>query len=628
MASSQTLLLAASLVAGAPAAGGAIDYLTSLRAPYPPEIRQVNPAAFRVIGGDLLALHEEYQRHLRVSVNAPFVSANSAAPVAQGAVTIDVVTDGDGAAVLARLEALGLRDGDSYRHLVSGRLPIGALLELAGVEGIRFARPAYATTHVGSVTGQGVPALRTDLASATFGVDGTGITVGAISDSYNCLLGAGAGVASGDLPSGVTVVQEMSPCTGATDEGRALLEVIHDIAPGASLLFHTGLGGQAVYAQGIQDLVTAGADVIVDDVTYLRELMFQDGALAQSVNDAFGSGVPYISAAGNSAVRSYEGPFRPSGIVPTGLPAGHIAHDFDPGPGVDIYQLVLIPAGPTNLTFQWDSPAASAGGPGSTNDLAFYLYGDPANPPLATFDDLNIGADPIEVTAGISSAVPGLANIVITTTPGGGPDPGFIKYIALKSNVEQLEYFTPSSTIYGHQNTVGAEAIGSANYWDTPAFGQNPPLLDLESSAGGTPILFHPNGSLAAPVILRAKPEVVAPHIVNNTFFGVDIPDPGDNSDLDSFPNFPGTSAAAPHIAAVTALMLESHPGLTPEAVYHAFEATAIDMLVPGFDFDSGYGYADALEAIGYVQDLIFYSGFRTENLCGWSFSVGGPACP
>ena len=77
--------------------------------------------------------------------------------------------------------------------------------------------------------------------------------------------------------------------------------------------------------------------------------------------------------------------------------------------------------------------------------------------------------------------------------------------------------------------------------------------------------------------------------------------------DNDNFPNFFGTSAAAPHAAAVAALVLEANPSLLPTEVYAVLEETALDMDDPstpgfdiGFDFVSGYGFIqadDALEA-------------------------------
>jgi Ca2+-binding RTX toxin-like protein len=91
----------------------------------------------------------------------------------------------------------------------------------------------------------------------------------------------------------------------------------------------------------------------------------------------------------------------------------------------------------------------------------------------------------------------------------------------------------------------------------------------------------------------------MAPDGTNTTFFGGDIPDPGDGSDTDTFPNFFGTSAATPHAAAFGALLLDNNGALTPAQLYAALEATAIDMLTPGFDFDTGLGFIQAQSIIG-----------------------------
>ena len=52
---------------------------------------------------------------------------------------------------------------------------------------------------------------------------------------------------------------------------------------------------------------------------------------------------------------------------------------------------------------------------------------------------------------------------------------------------------------------------------------------------------------------VRLQPGVAAADGANNSFFGGD-----DVGDLDTMPNFYGTSAAAPHAAAVAALVLEA----------------------------------------------------------------------
>ena len=81
--------------------------------------------------------------------------------------------------------------------------------------------------------------------------------------------------------------------------GRA--ELIHDLAPGATLTFHTAWRSQADFASGITELRNCGADVIVDDVIYFAEPMFQDGIIADAAQAAVDAGVPYYSSAGNQA---------------------------------------------------------------------------------------------------------------------------------------------------------------------------------------------------------------------------------------------------------------------------------------------------------------------------------------
>jgi len=83
----------------------------------------------------------------------------------------------------------------------------------------------------------------------------------------------------------------------------------------------------------------------------------------------------------------------------------------------------------------------------------------------------------------------------------------------------------------------------------------------------------------------------VAPDGADTTFFGVDI-------DGDGFPNFFGTSAAAPHAAGVAALILQADPSMTPAQVLSTLPSTARNMRPAGFDNDSGFGLIQADAAL------------------------------
>lgn len=158
-----------------------------------------------------------------------------------------------------------------------------------------------------------------DVLRDRYGLDGTGITIGVITDSFATaqtfdtsgnLDTYATNIANGYLPSGVNVLKDYSEL-GATDEGRAILQLIHAVAPKANLAFHTGVGGVDVFSQGIQALAAAGADIIVDDVGYnppntpdvpldFLDLEPPDGPINQAINTVVNQGVSYFSAAGNA----------------------------------------------------------------------------------------------------------------------------------------------------------------------------------------------------------------------------------------------------------------------------------------------------------------------------------------
>ena len=510
-------------------------------------------------------------------------------PVINGMVTIEAIAADSSDALLDRLTTLGLQGGASFGKMVSGHLPIGAISQVENLPGLVSMRLSKPRTRAGAVDNQADVAMRSDIARATFSVDGSGVTIGILSDSFNLLGGEAADIAAGELPSeGVTILDDSS-MFGGIDEGRGMAQLIHDVAPGAELLFHTAFNGTADYAQGILELAAAGADVIVDDIIYLSQPMFQDGIVAQAVDTVSSNGVVYFSAAGNSADASYDAPYSDSGIDLSGT--GLIGvHTFTPGNPDDVMQEFLLPVnGSLFMTVQWDQPFAAAGGSGSASDIDVFLFDADGNV-LTSGTSPNIEGDAFESinylnTTGAEQMV-GLVVGVFS-----GPLPGRIKWIDLDDNYLAVDPAASSATAYGHPNAEGAIAVGAARYDFTPEFGQTPPLLEPFSSLGGIEILFDSTGNAIDPVV-RNKPELVAPDGSDTSFFT------GPDFDNTGFPNFLGTSAAAPHAAAVAALQLECDIAQTPAQILARQTSTAIDMESPGFDNLSGAGLINAEAAV------------------------------
>src|SRR4029077_3132681 len=190
-------------------------------------------------------------------------------------VVVDATADGDARALEAALVGLGMRHTAVFGRVVSGELPIAAVPALANVAGLRLARPSYAMRRVGSVTSQGDHAMNADAARSAYGVTGAGVQVGVLSDSFNCLSGAASGVTSGDLLT-VTVLQEILSCGDGTDEGRAILEVVHAVAPGASLSFASAFNGVAAFASNILALKANAPGGIADAVFSFPQPLLQE----------------------------------------------------------------------------------------------------------------------------------------------------------------------------------------------------------------------------------------------------------------------------------------------------------------------------------------------------------------
>ena len=510
----------------------------------------------------------------------------------------------------------------------------------------------------GSVTSQGVAAMRADRLPR--GVDGEGASIGILADSLDCLGGGAQDTATGDLPREIAVLDD-SFTLNCRDEGRALAQVAHDVAPRSRLGFHTAFNGQADFAEGIRELARDfAADAIVDDVLYFDEPFFQDGPIARAVSEVHDQGVAYFSAAGNAGRRSYDAPFRDSGQTGFYQELGETRrHDFDPGPGVDVFQAVTVPPFAVSvLVLQWAEPFASAStvSPpvGAAGDYDLFVYRT-ATPTPGDFDDVfarsdsfNPGGDALEALP-LRNPSPEPLTLYVAIErfklPGfDGPDVDRMKLVDFGSELA-FEWSTGGGgTAFGHANARGAVAVGAAAWFETPRFGVAPPLVEPYSSAGGVPILFDDAGVRLKRPTLRRTPDLVAPDGVNTTFF----PAPGDIAeDDDAFPNFFGTSAAAPHAAAVAALLQARvyggaaiadpsgalrgvwmcngharHPRtfavrparvgdflaagaslgpcakLPPDRLARLLATSAIDMAAPGYDLDTGHGLVDAKAAL------------------------------
>lgn len=545
------------------------------------------------------------------------------------------------AATRVQLQKMGIIITGVYGRVISGFVPIAILPQLEAIRGIRFVKASYKPLHqsiknsfsanmVSRVAGasfpkftpvisQGDTAALSYLARKKFNVNGKGVKVGIISDSYNNLGTAPIGVEQGELPGknnpfgfkkSVQVIKDLDG--GGTDEGRAMAEIVHDVAPAAQLAFYTADFGEADFAQGIQTLADYGCEVINDDVYYFDEPFFQDGIIAQSVDAVKKRGITYFSAAGNQYNNSYESNYRPSNVAYFGAGNG-TAHNFSaPGnPSRYAQPLYVPPTGSIILSLQWDQSSFAASGVGATTDFDVYLTDIFGNIVAYSASDNIKSGEPVEIF-GFQNNTKNYT-FFLTIVKFAGPEVSKLKYILYNdaqfyiTKVPIPGIFAPS--LVGHAKAAGAIAMGASFYFNTPPYGVDTPKINWYSALGGVPDYFDINGKRINPS-LRKKPTIVGPDGVNTSFF-----DPFGNGDIsqdaDKYPNFFGTSAAAPHAAGVAALMIDAERlhHITPDQIQGILSATATDMdniytdgFDKGFDFNTGYGFMNAEKAVGKVR--------------------------
>jgi hypothetical protein len=418
-----------------------------------------------------------------------------------------------------------------------------------------------------------------DVARATYGVSGAGIKVGILSDSFDVLGGAAAEEASGDLPANVTVLEE-GPA-GSHDEGRAMAELIHRIAPGAQIMFHTATAGEADFAAGINALVAAGCNVIVDDVAYLDEPFFQDGGIVQqAVAQAVAAGVSYFTAAGNEGGDFVQQTMALLNLALPGLPPGAAVQDFGTAAAPQPWLDVTIPTGGEGVfDLQWNQPFGA-----SADSLGMALFG-PDGTLLASATADQVGGNPDQILRYDNTGSATGFRLVVYVN-GGAVPPGLFKIIAFgNGSIAGSVAGSGSGSVIGHALVPGANTVGAMAWSAAPRFGgSNTP--ESFSSVGLGTLLLSANGAPLPQPQSTSKVDFLAP---DGSLTGVLAP-------------FYGTSAAAANAAGVAALVLQADPSLTPAQLTQVLEQTATPAI--GAAAAVGAGLLDANAAVAQALAL------------------------
>ena len=571
---------------------------------------------------------------------------------AAGVLSVDISAKVS-AALIAKIEALGgtvIFSSKQYGTL-RAKVKLSAVETIAGYDDVTFIQPAVGLGHNGPsgrnahkpplderlgrvrralgkelanglrsgaaqtsrVDSEGDRAHRADDARNTYGYAGQGVRIGVLSDSFNKLGGAPADVLNGNLPgpgnpfgytTPVTVVQE-DPGVGE-DEGRAMLEIVYDLAPQAQLFFATADSSEAGFATNITTLRNApyNCDIIIDDVFYFDEPVFQDGIVAQAVNTVTAGGGWYFSSAGNQGSVAkgtagyFEGDFNDTGspafTFPGGAKSGTI-HNF--GTVATPINGDIVTAADDLYTLNWANPQG-----GATDDYDLFLVSS-SGAVRASSTNIQSGTQNPYESISPPTLVVGDRLVVFKTTASAA------RAFAINTLGGTLTFNTTGQT-HGHATAAdafGVAATPAAAPFDisTPvgpfpnAFNATNQVEDF-SSDGPRRVFFNADGSAITPGNLlfgsnggtvRNKPDLTAADGVSTSLPSGKGLNP-----------FYGTSAAAPHAGAIAALLKSANPALTLAQVRTILTSTALDIEGPGNDNNSGAGIVQAFQAMQMVK--------------------------
>lgn len=513
---------------------------------------------------------------------------------------------------------------------------VARLQGVAGVTPVLAPMTAAATCPSGAIVSEGDTQLNAHAAREANSVDGSGVTVGILSDSFNQATEAADGsgkpiatkaaddVKSADLPgfgnecgttTPVLVLKSEKSAAEASDEGRAMAQIVHDLAPAAHIDFASAFNGELAFAKGIKELAAAGAKVIADDVFYFEEPFFQDGPVAVAVNEVVEGGVTYFSAAGNDNlldasgehdIASWETPtYRDSGSCPPAVEAraganGFHCLDFDPDPekADRTFGIKVEPESELTVDLQWDEPWN-----GVATDLDAYLLN--ASGFLAQESrEANVETTqmPVEVLNWTNeSSTSKTVQLVVNRALGEAAPRVKLALLENGGGVEATEYprssgeDTVGPTIFGHSGSASAISVAAVPYdsdSEPEPYSSRGPVIHGFGPVEGT----TPAAPLGPPEEVISKPDLTATDCGKTTFFAIFA---------SPVWRFCGTSAAAPHAAAVAALMLDAKAAAGPEAVRAALEGSA----VPVGNFGSCAVGAGLVEAVGAVEEVLAGTG-------------------
>jgi len=449
------------------------------------------------------------------------------------------------------------------------------------------------------------------LAQQMFNVNGSGITIGIISNAFNSTkVNGGTSFQTAVAGGWVDPNAVYTPPQGLDDnnsdhvEGLSMAEIVHEVAPDAHIIFYTADGSGGLVG-AINALAADKCNIICDDQDELDEAFYQPGANPKpsadaAITSAVNNGITYFTCAINSGPNAfYESHFNTNTVIQNAqLPSGKAtAYNFGTTNNPTPFERIDSTGGSFGVSLQWEQPWESiSGGAGSQYTLQWYLYADDKGKPgsVVASGTGDGKKDPVSTAGKLSK---GNYFLSIVLADGALPttedqfkiimDNDSTPAVTFKTTTGQVDpnAGVGSGSTWGHNQNPNAITVGAIDYHNTPAFGGTLSMNGFSASGPGE-YLFDTSGNLLPSPQMLGKVNLSAP-------------DGGATSLTAPGKGFSGTSAATPAAAAVGALILQANSLFTPQDVGYLLADSSIYMTAR--PSQSGAGLIQAQLAVGYA---------------------------
>lgn len=433
-------------------------------------------------------------------------------------------------ALVGECAELGVLVQAEARGLVQVEARYDELASLAALPGVVHIREPLLASPKEEVT-EGLEVIFTEDWHA-LGVDGSGVNVAILDVGFSGweeLVGT-------ELPDDVVD----HGVTGSSDHGTAVSEIVHDLAPGATLHLWQ-FSTDVEYFEALDEILAEDIDVVNASVGF-DNVWHADGTspFAQAVDQVTDRGIVYVAAAGNE-----------TGRYRIGLLSDVDGDGWAEIGGEDSVKVTNAFAG-SRVSLRWSEPFGEA-----EVDLDLVLFDDDGDV-CDISEEVQDGNDNPTESADCVVNGPWLhAWIRVDSLPDGVALEELTAWVYAPYGVVSP---TEASTLTLPADAAGAIAVGA----------YDPSTLELleYSSLGPTD-----DG--------RLKPDVVAPSGVSTSAYSIP---------------FEGTSAAAPHVTGVVALILDRRRQASPEEVLELLWEQAEDLGQAGPDNAFGHGAVHTVE--------------------------------